>query len=335
MAALIPVIGACAQPGTELESEVAVSATRIDVPIRSPVWSGYEQALVGVTADQRIGTFDVLDEPGDRTTFSEVLPGVGRNILISPMDDSLVYVPQPGLGHVAVLSIEDLRPVATLSAGPAPALLAVNSGPKRLLALSADGSTVTPVDLHMSKASTPQHVDAGSSGHLSGTDRGRAVEYHVMSSGEIAHYKGTISPVQIKGEIDLHANASAGDPTKVTRFYVGERETGRLLAVDSKRGGHGLHVVGTASVGEPIRYLATDDKRIYVATGTKVAVFHTDTFEGYDAGRIEELQTFEFRSALPAQARLAPLSGLTVGPHQVFVTLQDQPYVVSVAKPNV
>jgi len=38
--------------------------------------------------------------------------------------------------------------------------------------------------------------------------------------------------------------------------------------------------------------------------------------------------------ALPAgPARDAPLSGLAVGPHRVYLTVAGQPYLISVAKP--
>ncbi|WP_407689002.1 hypothetical protein [Mycobacterium sp. HUMS_1102779] len=57
-----------------------------------------------------------------------------------------MFVPQPGRNKVAVVDLTDLRPVFDVDAAPAPAYVAQDAGMRILLALSADGSAVTPVD---------------------------------------------------------------------------------------------------------------------------------------------------------------------------------------------
>jgi len=64
-------------------------------------------------------------------------------------------------------------------------------------------------------------------------------------------------------------------------------------------------------------------------------VLKTNSFEGYPNHTFPILSTIDFRSALPAQARNAELSGLAVGPDQVYLALKDQPYLVSITKPEI
>jgi hypothetical protein len=70
----------------------------------------------------------------------------GRNFQISQKDDRQVFVPQPERGRVAVMDLATLRQVDDFDAGPAPAYLSENASMRVLLALSADGLSVTPVD---------------------------------------------------------------------------------------------------------------------------------------------------------------------------------------------
>lgn len=57
-----------------------------------------------------------------------------------------MFVPQPERGRVAVMDLATLRQVDDFDAGPAPAYLSENASMRVLLALSADGLSVTPVD---------------------------------------------------------------------------------------------------------------------------------------------------------------------------------------------
>ncbi|WP_160040274.1 hypothetical protein [Mycobacterium interjectum] len=44
---------------------------------------------------------------------------------------------------------------------------------------------------------------------------------------------------------------------------------------------------------------------------------------------------FDYRSRLPGGAARSPaLSGMAIGPHRVYLTPADTPYVISVAKPQ-
>jgi len=47
------------------------------------------------------------------------------------------------------------------------------------------------------------------------------------------------------------------------------------------------------------------------------------------------IRSIDYRAGLPDAARTAPLSGMAVGPHRVYLTFAQVPYVVSVAKPRI
>jgi hypothetical protein len=201
--------------------------------------------------------------------------------------------------------------------------------------LSADGSTVTPVEQYGYRKLPSANVTGGAATVVEGANRGRAIEYHLYGPSGIRYHKGPSSPPELRGTFGMGVVASAGDGTKVTRTYVTDRNRDTLYAVDSGRSQHGLREVGRASVSSSIRYLGTDDTRIYVATDENVTVFETASVRGYPDGTIPLLRVIDYRAALPAgPVGSAPLSGMTVGADQVYLTLQGQPALVSVAKPR-
>jgi hypothetical protein len=157
----------------------------------------------------------------------------------------------------------------------------------------------------------------------------------VIGRDHLILYKGDDPPAKQKGALDISVAAAAGDGTKVTRVYVAERGTDRVLAVDARQDGRGLQVVGSAAVGEQIRYLATDDTRIYAVTDHRLVVLETRSVEGYSGGVIPMVRTFEFRGVVPeGPAKSAPVSGIATGNDRVFITLAGQPYIIGVSKPH-
>jgi len=324
---------ACAAPGEQLETSVPVSVVKTAVPIHEPVYSFDADKLVGLTDDHRIAS---IDDAGG-TELSENLGDTGRNLQIMPDTPGVVLVPQPMRGHVLEVRIADLQPISTLSAGPQPSYLSQDSGLGVLLALSANRSTVSAVNLQLNQMLGSQPVLGGQpSTTLEGAQRGRAVEFHVSGPTGVRHYKGHDVPADMKGELSIDVAAAVSDPTKVSRIYLAEAGTGRLLAVDSERGGTALEVVGEVSLGEPIRWVGVDDTRIYAATESELTVLKSNSFGGYSNGQIPVLRTFDYRGAMPpGPVRSAALAGGAVGRHQVYLALESQPYVVQVAKPRV
>ncbi len=338
-ATLILVAG-CSSTEASQHGNVPVTALKIEAPVREPVWSRDRDVLLALTeSEPRIAKIEPIHRvPGAPTTapttLSRRFSEVGENIETSPTKRDVVYLPQPKTGRVAVVGIENLQLRRTLRVGPAPSYVAKDSGSVALLALSEDGSTVTGYDLQHSRLLPSHEVGAGPEAEIDGPKRGRLVSFHVVGPEGVSHYKGPPGGVSEKGHLDIPVEKSAGDLVKETRVYIAEKDTDRLVAVDSHRWHHGLEVVAEMRVGEPVRHIGVDETRIYAATEHELVVLETNSFEGFDNNTFDVVDTIDYRAALPGERlEKAPLSGLAVGDDHVYLTLKGEPYVVSVGKP--
>lgn len=335
LVAVVLGLSGCASPGDRLEASDPVIVQQVDAALHAPLWSYRHDVLLGLTDDGRVAEVGGLGSADTtHTDFSAPLSDVGRSLEITPLDESVVYVPQPASGHVTGLRIGDLVPESTLDAGPAPSYLASNSGSRTLLSLSADGSTVTPVDLHRTRVLPATRVDARPDAQVEGAARGRRLDFHVADTGGVAHFVGVDPPAERSGNLDLSVAALVGDGAKVSRLYVAQRDSGRLVAVDSDTDEKGMRVVASADLGEPVRFVATDDTRVYAVTDHRVVVLAAHSFDGFSGGVIPVIREFDYRAALPESAKTAPVSGLAASTDRVYLTLAS-PWVVGVAKPKV
>lgn len=323
----------CSHPGASLESAPDVELWRAGVTLHEPVWSYRTHALVALTDDHRLAEVTAGDRGGDAKTKFSAPIATGRNLQISRKDEGDVFVPQPDRGRVAVVDLQSLRQVDDFDAGPAPAYLSEDSGLRLLLALSSDGTAVTPVDQYGYRK-LPTAVSGASADTIDGANRGRELDYHLFGASGIRHFQGTSSPAPQRGSLDFDVAVSAGDGTAVTRSYVAGHDDATLHAIDSRRGGKGLEELASARLPSPIRELGTDDTRIYAATDHELVTLEAASFTGFPDGRIHVLRTIDYRSGLPPDARAAELSGMAVGPHRVYLTFAHAPYVVSIAKPR-
>lgn len=335
-AAVAALSAGCAAPGASLESSPDVALRSVEVPLYNPVWSYRRQTLVASTDDHRLAEVSALDQAGTHTRLSEALE-TGRNLQISQKNTGLVLVPQPRNGCVAVVDLASLRVVEHFQAGPAPAYLSEDAGQRILLALSADGRSVTPVEQYGWRALPTAAISGDPVDSVDGANRGRAIDYHLYGPSGIRYYNGQSWPAPERGSLTMDVAVSAGDGTKATRSYVASEGQDVLYAVDSRRGGEGMEVVGHAVLpSSPIRFLGTDDTRVYAATDHDVVVLEAASVIGYPRGTIPILRVIDYRSALPAgPARSAEVSGMAIGPHRVYLPLAGLPYLVSVAKPRV
>lgn len=316
------------------QSTPAAVSVQVSTPLHAPVFSYATGALLALTDDGRLAAVDHPDNPDTVATRLSAPLDAGRNVQISRADDRTVFVPQPARDRVAAVELTGLRQVGDIDAGPAPAYLSEDSGMRVLLALSADGSTVTPVEEFGLRKLPGAQVFAGATGVIDGANRGRAIEYHVYGSDGISYYKGASSPPEQRGHYDAEVIAAAGDGTAASRVYLTDASGDTLYAVETARGGHGLQMVGRSSISSPIRYLGSDDTRVYAATNARVTVFESATFTGYPHASIPVLRDIDYRAGLPSgPARSAPLSGMAIGPDRIYLTLVGQPVLVSVAKP--
>ncbi|OBH85325.1 hypothetical protein [Mycobacterium scrofulaceum] len=333
MGALVVTAG-CAAPGASLESAPDVVLWSVAAPLREPVWSYRTHALVALTGDQRVAEVSAGDRPGDARTRMSAPMAAGRNLQISQRDDRIVFVPQPERGRVAEVDLESLRQIGDFDAGPAPAYLSEDAGLRTLLALSADGTSVTPVDQYGHRKLPTARIGGDPADTIDGANRGREIDYHAYAPSGIRHYQGSSSPPAERGSLRINVAVSAGDGAAVTRSYVAGHDDATLYAVDSRRGGEGLTVLARTRLPAPIRALGTDDTRIYAATDHEVVVLETASFTGFPTATIPVIRAIDYRAGLPPAAQSASLSGMAIGPHRVYLTLADVPYVVGVAKPR-
>ncbi|OBK22098.1 hypothetical protein A5634_07945 [Mycobacterium asiaticum] len=327
-------VAGCSAPGRSLESAPEVALTAVGAVLHAPVWSYNRNTLIALTDDQRLAEVtDPADAHGGGLRLSDPL-AAGRNLQISRKDEGQVFVPQPERGNVAVVDLATLRPIDSIDAGPAPAYLSEDAGMRVLLALSADGATVTPVEEYGYRK-LPAATLGTRAETIDGSNRGRTIDYHAYSASGIGYYKGPSSPPEQRGSIGMGVAVSAGDGTKVTRSYVAQRDSDVLYAVDSHRGGSGLEVLAQTRLSSPVRELGTDATRIYAATDRQLVVLETASFTGYPQQTIPIIHVTDYRASLPdGPLQSAPLSGLAVGPHRVYLTLRDAKYVISIAKPR-
>lgn len=333
LSALVLAAG-CAAPGASLGAAPDVVGWSVGAPLREPVWSYRTHALVALAADHRLAAVTAGDRPGEAKTRFSAPMAVGRNLQISQKDDRIVFVPQPERGRVAEVDLENLRQVGDFDAGPAPAYLSEDAGLRTLLALSADGTSVTPVDQYGFRKLPTAAIAGDRADTIDGANRGREIEYHAYGPSGIRHYQGFSSPAEERGSLGINVAVSAGDGAAATRSYVAGHDDDTLYAVDSGRGGDGMTVLASARLPAPVRELGTDDTRIYAATDNEVVVLQTATFTGFPDRKIPVIRVIGYRAGLPPAAQSAPLSGMAVGPHRVYLTLADAPYVVGVAKPR-
>lgn len=330
----IAAAGCVVAPGTAVETQPEVSVVTVGAALRDPVWSYRNDALVGLTDDGRVAEITGLPGSGHSNETTRLSPpmAVGRNLQISQKNDQQIFVPQPQRGKVAVLDLATLHQVDEFDAGPAPAYLSEDAGMRVLLALSADGSSVTPVDEYGFRKLPTAKVNGGPSDTIDGANRGRDVEYHVYGPSGIRFYRGPTSPPKELGSFAMGVASAAGDGAAVTRSYVARRDGDLIFCIDLRRAGKGLKVRAATQLPSPIRQIGTDDTRIYAATDRELVALETVSFMRFEQDIIPVLRTTNYRSALPESQRSAPLSGMAVGPHRVYLTFAGTPLVVSVAK---
>ncbi|OBJ09332.1 hypothetical protein [Mycobacterium sp. 1465703.0] len=331
--ALAAMTAACARPAASLESAPGVEIWQAGAPLHQPVWSYRTHTLVALTDDHRLAEVTAADHAKDAQTRFSAPMASGRNLQISRKDERMVFVPQPTRDRVAVVDLQSLRQVDDFDAGPAPACLSEDSGLRMLLALSADGTAVTPVDQYGYRK-LPTAISGASADSIDGANRGRELDYHLYGPSGIHHFQGTSSPPPQRGSLNIDVAVSAGDGTAVTRSYVAGHHDSTLHAIDSRRGGHGLEELASARLPSPIRELGTDDTRIYAATDRELVTLETASFTGFPDRRIPVLRTIDYRSGLPPAAQAAHLSGMAVGPHRVYLTFAGAAYLVGIAKPR-
>ncbi len=326
---------ACSPPGSTFETGPEVIVWSVGTALQQPVWSYRTHALIAITDDHRLAAVTPGKYPDEAKTRLSVPMAVGRNLQISQKDDRVVFVPQPERGKVAAVDLESLHQIYDFDAGQAPAYVSEDAGMRILLALSADGTAVTPVDEYGLRRLPTAPLAADPADSVDGANRGRKIDYHAYGPSGIRYYEGFSSPPENRGSLAMDVAVSAGDGAADSRAYVAGHDSNTLYAVDSRRGGRGMEVLASTRLPSPIRELGTDDSRIYAATDNELAVLESDSFTGFPQHQIPVIRVIDYRAKLPAGAvRSARLSGMAIGPHRVYLTFDGAPDVAGIAKPR-
>jgi hypothetical protein len=325
-------LGGCG--GAPAQAQKAVELLSVGSPMREPVWVDKPNFAIALRADEpRVVKFNAsAGAPGESTLgpgaleSSGVLEGVGQNMAPNHLKEDEVYTAQPDLGRIAQIDPTTLRKTGYFDVGGDPEWVAVHPGSQTLFALSRDGSTLTEVDLRDPKKTFSFDINAGEGAHIDTPQRGIEPELWTWGPGGIAYYNGF--PPEQKVGMPVNAGAFAVDIETAQRAYVGEGASGRVIAVEGDPQGileGKLKEMAEQDLGEPAEHLEAEDLRVFAVTQNKLVAMKRDN--------LDILDTVEFRSFLDQQGLGdARVSGMTVTGDRVYVTLEGQPYILSLRK---
>jgi len=249
---------------------------------------------------------------------SESLEEAGESMAPNPRKLDDIYVPQPALDRVTLVDADTLRTKGHFEAGEAPEWTAVHPGSKSLFALSDDGSTVTGVSLDKGKRTFGVPVEGGKDAFLEVPEKGIEPAFYVVDPDGVEFYSGYPPERQAGKRIGVEEEAFTLDDDAAERFYVGE-PSGEVDLVEKK-----------LDLGEPAEYLQSriaEELLVYAATESKVVAIKYDTMQ--IVGSVDFRRYLKQRSLEDAK-----VSGMTVGEERIYLTLEGEPYVLSVDKPS-
>ncbi len=202
-----------------------------------------------------------------------------------------------------------------------------------LLALSADGSAVTPVEEYGYRK-LPTAAVEGAADTIDGANRGRAISYRSYGSKGIHYYQGPSSPPEERGSLNMDVAGSAGDGTQVMRGYVAGRHDLYTPSIHGAAEGD-----WKCQAGRGCRRRCVNSAPTTPASMPRPIVswwrWKRRASTANPHGEIPVLHVTDYRASLPdGPLRSAPLSGMAIGPRRVYLTLLGATYVVSVAKPR-
>jgi hypothetical protein len=329
-----------ANGASEGSSGANVELLRTDSPMRAPTWVPKEGILLALSEDGRelvrldpdAGTRPAEDSGRLAVIRSKSLKDAGENLAPDPRKLNDVYLPQPSMNRVVLVGADTLRMKGSLEAGGAPEWAAVHPGSKSLLALSEDGSNVTGVSLDEGKRTFSVRVEAGKDAFLEVPEKGIEPAFYVVDPGGVAFYSGYPPEHQVGKRIGVEEEAFTLDDDAAERIYVGE-PSGEvdLIEGDPQEELEGrLLVEKKLDLGEPAEYLQSriaEELLVYAVTESKVIAIKYDTMQ--IVGSIDFRRYLEQKSLQEAK-----VSGMTVGEKKVYLTLEGEPYVLSVKKPS-
>ncbi len=317
-------LGGCASAG----SEMRVGLLRVDVPLQEPVWVPEKEVVLALSQDRRRVVRVNVNEatPGDRAPIRSVeFEDVGKNLALNPEGPELAYLARPKSGRISALSTDSLRVMDSYDVSDSPTYMTLDVQSEVLFALSKDGSTVSGVEIESPEEIPAAEVGGDARTLVEAPEKGLDPAFWIAGPGGVAFYGG-VPPERMVWR-SMEARDIAVDLTSSQRAYIAEADRVVALEGDPERLLEGnLEVMATRSLGERVECLTSDELYVFAATRDKLVAMRRETLKPVDSVAFGPLLERE-------NVELSDITGITVGAEGVYLTLEGEPYVLSVKKP--
>jgi hypothetical protein len=323
LAAAIAILAGC----SSATSEQKLALLRADAPLREPAWVPEDEALLALDIDRRrLVRVDVGEAQGSRAPVRAVeYEDLGENVVVSHDDPGRAYLPRPASGRVSVVDTRSLETLDAYAVPGSPAYATLDVQSEVLFALSEDGSRVGAVELESFDEIPAVEVEGSPATLVEAPEKGLEPAFWTAGPGGVAFYHG-VPPERVVGR-QIEATDIAVDLTSAQRVYVAEGERVVAFEGDPQRLLEGrLLVDATRSLGEAVEHVASDELHVFAATEDKLVALRRET--------LQPAEVVEFGRLLERKGIASGgISGIAVGEHHVYLTLEEEPYLLSVSKP--
>lgn len=311
--------------------EGAAVALSVERPLLSPAYDPQAEAVFALPRDGRslVKLETNVSYPDEEATPDAIVDAeelefeVGESLALGDGRTSdRIYVPVPSRDQVAVYEDDDMLEVRTFGAGESPVRLALHGDSRTIFALSRDGSTLTAVGLPGENDPVRKlRVNAGETARLAVSEEGDRRLLWVWGDG-VAVYGG--EPLHRLAESGMEAGSLAADDGDASVAYVAGPDSERVRKV--RLSDEELQTVEEAQIGGVVLALAAEGERLFAVTGDEVVVLRLGE-------QMEVVSRLGLGPALEAAGvERAEPSGLAVGEEYVYVTLEEDPYVLLVER---
>jgi hypothetical protein len=286
-----------------------------------------KKILLALSEDRRLVRVNVAEsKPGTRLPVRSVkLEDVGENLALSPEEPELAYLPRPESGRISALDTDSLRVMNSYDLGNSPTYVTLDVQSEVLFALSKDSSRVSGVGIETPKKVPAVDVGGDARKFLEAPEKGLDPAFWIAGQDGVAFFGG--NPPERMAWKPMKAQDIAVDLTSSQRAYIAEADRVVALEGDPERLLEGnLEVMATRSLGETVECLTSDELYVFAATRDRLVAMRRETLESVDSVAFGPL--LERESVRPANC-----SGMTVGAEEVYLTLEGEPYMLSVEKP--
>jgi hypothetical protein len=322
VALLALVVGGCASAGTSQQARLL----RVDDPLKEPVWVPND-ALIALSEDgRRVERVDPGASSSGRV-LSVGLEDLGENVALNPREPGVAYIARPDGGRITTLDTDTLRVVRGYDTGGTPSYVTVNAQPELLFALSEEGTEVLGVDLATSQELPALRVNGDPRTLAEAPEKGFDPALWIAGSQGTTYYGG--DPLESMARSSQEAEGIAVDTESAQRIYVARGS--RLTALEGDPQGQlrgDLETMASRDLGEKIDAVTSDSLYVYAATQDRLVVMRRET--------LKTVETVDLKNKLEHNG-LHPkgVSGMATGESTggVYLTLEGEPYVISVRKP--